>query len=319
MSVKVLITGAAGFVASHLIRFLQEIGQDEIFAWVKDENRTANLTLDAKHICCVDITNKKQVEEAVESIRPEKVYHLSAQSSVGQSWKKPALTMEVNSVGTLYLLEALRQFVPQANVLLVGSAEQYGKVPQHELPIQETRQLEGTNPYSVSKMTQELTARMYVQHFQMHIVMVRAFNHIGPGQSTHFVIPDWCHQTIEIEQGRQEAILLVGNIQVKRDFMDVRDVVRAYVLLLDHGESGQVYNVGSGISYSLKEILEQILAESTVVDIRYEVDRAKLRPVDVEELRADISKMQRCIHFEPQYSMKQSIHDILEEMRTKEL
>lgn len=312
---KIVITGAAGFAATHLIRKLKENVQNEVFAWAKDEAEAEQISLDREHIFVVDITKEQQVHDALETILPERIYHLAAQASVGLSWKIPAVTMEVNSVGTIHLLEGIRKFVPDAKVLLIGSAEQYGKVRTEELPIKEERELEAANPYSISKMTQEMTAQMYGQCFGIRIVMVRAFNHIGPGQAKNFVIPDWCFQVAEVEKGRQEPVLRVGNIQVKRDFTDVRDIVKAYMLLMEQGEPGEVYNVGSGISYSLEEILQRILAESHATDIRYEIDKEKLRPADVEELRADITKLTKQTDWKPDYTLEQSIKDILEQMR----
>lgn len=312
---RVLITGAAGFAAGHLMGAIEKEGRDEIFAWVKDEQEAKCLNLDKEHILIGDITDGVLVHEGIERIRPQRVYHLAAQASVGLSWKLPALTMEVNTVGTIHLLEAIKSFSPEAKLLLVGSAEQYGKVTSGELPIKETRALEGVNPYSVSKMTQELMAQMYAVRYDMHIVLVRAFNHIGPGQAVNFVIPDWCSQVAAIEKGRQEPVIRVGNIQVKRDFTDVRDIVSAYMKLIEEGTSGEVYNVGSGISYSLEEILQMIIAASTRQDISYEIDEEKLRPADVEELRADLTKLKKAIGWQPQYTIEQSIKDILKEMR----
>lgn len=312
---RIIITGAAGFAAAHLIRAIQTQGRDEIFAWVKDEEEAKRVQLDQEHIYIVDITDKDRVWAGLEEIRPQQVYHLAAQASVGLSWKIPALTMEVNAVGTIHLLEGLRTFAPEAKLLLIGSAEQYGNVTPDQLPIKESRELEGVNPYSVSKMTQELMAQMYVKRYHMHIVMVRAFNHIGPGQALNFVIPDWCSQIAAIEKEKQEPVIRVGNIQVRRDFTDVRDIVSAYMKLIEQGRSGQIYNVGSGISYSLEQILQRIIAASTREGIRYEVDPEKLRPADVEELRADITKLRQETGWKPQYTMEQSIDDILKEMR----
>lgn len=314
---RVIITGAAGFAAAHLIRAIEKNGRDEIFAWVKNQEEAARVHLDQEHIFVTDITDEQLVQQRIEQIRPDRVYHLAAQASVGLSWDMPALTMSVNTIGTIYLMEALRKYAPEARLLLIGSAEQYGKVTPEELPIKETRQSEGVNPYSVSKMTQELMAQMYASRYGMHIVMVRAFNHIGPGQATNFVIPDWCSQVAAIEKGDREPVIRVGNIRVKRDFTDVRDIVNAYIKLMEHGQSGQIYNVGSGVSYSLEEILQKIIQAGTMDHVRYEVDATKLRPADIEELRADITKLQQTIDWKPEYSLEQSIDDILNEMREK--
>jgi len=312
---RILITGAAGFAAAHLIRAIKKAGEDEIYAWVKDEEESKKVDLKPAHIYIGDITDGDVVRNGIEQIRPHRIYHLAAQASVGLSWKVPAVTMAVNAVGTIHLLEAVREFVPDSRILLVGSAEQYGKVAPEELPIAENRPLEGVNPYSVSKMTQELMAQMYVERYGMHIVLVRSFNHIGPGQALNFVIPDWCSQVVAIEKGMQEPVISVGNIQVKRDFTDVRDIVNAYIQLLEKGLAGNVYNVGSSVVYSLEELLNLIIAASTRTDIQYVVDPSRLRPADVEELRADIRKLKETIDWKPQFTIEQSIGDILMEMR----
>lgn len=315
---RVVITGAAGFAASHLIRLLKKQNAAELFAWVKDEKETANIQLDREHICVVDITDAERVEAALERICPDQIYHLAAQASVGLSWKLPAKTLEINALGTMYLLEGLRKYAPKARVLLVGSAEQYGRVEPDKLPIPERYSLRGDNPYSISKMTQELMAHMYAEHYGMQVIIVRAFNHIGPGQAKNFVIPDWCAQVASMERGEMEHVLKVGNIRVKRDFTDVRDIVSAYTLLMERGEAGQIYNVGSGKAHSLEEVLQKILSASTLSDIRYEVDEQKLRPADIPILEGDITKLRQATGWEPKYGLEQSIQDILEEMRKRQ-
>lgn len=315
--VNVVITGAAGFAASHLIRLLLKNKDAKIFAWVKDTDEAQKMRAYSVQVCVVDITNQQQVWNALEQIRPDQVYHLAAQASVGASWKMPALTMEVNAVGTLHLLEGLRLYAPQARVLLVGSAEQYGRIEPEDLPVAEEHPLQGNNPYSVSKMTQELLAHMYAQHFGMQLMLVRAFNHIGPGQGTQFVIPDWCSQVVSMERGERRPVLFVGNIHVRRDFTDVRDIVRAYKMLMEKGLPGETYNVGSGISYSLEDVLQTILHTSCLDNIRYEVDEKKLRPADIPELRGDISRLRKLTGWKPEYILQQSILDIMEEMRKR--
>lgn len=315
---KILITGAAGFVGAHLIRRLKCDEQNEIYAWAKDSVESRQIALESNHIGIVDITQKMQVVEAFRSICPDRVYHLAAQSSVGLSWKEPALTYEVNAIGCIHLLEAVRLYQPHARVLLVGSAEQYGRVRPEELPIAETRPLQGLNPYSISKMAQEQTAMLYAAAYQLELVIVRAFNHIGPGQAARFVIPDWCSQVVRMERGQQSPKLLVGNIDVRRDFTDVRDIVRAYTELMEKGCAGEVYNVGSGCDYSLREVLDIIISGSSCEGISYEVDEGRLRPADTPELRADITKLQNTIAWKPAYRLEQSVGDILQELRQQD-
>lgn len=312
---KVLVTGAAGFVGAHFIQKLQEDGRYEVFAWARNADEAAQIALESNHIGIVDITDARQVEEELGKVCPGYICHLAAQSSVARSWKLPAQTYEINVIGTINLLEAVHHYVPEARILLIGSAEQYGKISPEDLPVSEEHPLEGVNPYSLSKMAQEKAAQLYVKSYGMQIICVRAFNHIGPGQSIQFVVPDWCSQIVEMEKGSREPVLQVGNLDVRRDFTDVRDIVKAYILLLEQGASGECYNVGSGNAYSLGEVLEEIVKRSTVTGIRVETDVQRLRPADIPELRADVRKLWEATGFKPQLTLGQSIQDILEEMR----
>ena len=313
---KILITGAAGFVGGHLIEALKDNCKNEISAFVLNEKEAGRVNLPKENIYLVDITNASKVKDTVKEIRPDMVFHLAAQSSVGLSWKHPALTYSVNITGTVNILEALKEFSPNARILLVGSAEQYGSVAIDEQPIKETQHLVGNNPYSVSKMAQEAAARLFLKDSNLQIIRVRAFNHIGAGQETKFVIPKWCSQAISMEKDlKKDSCLFVGNINVKRDFTDVRDIVRAYILLAENGKSGEIYNVGSGISHSLEDVLKLIKENSFRKDITWKVDESRLRPSDIEELCADVTKLKSTVDWEPVYTLEQSVKWIMEEMR----
>ena len=316
---KILITGAAGFVGHHLIAQLKEINNSndvQIYAFVLNEKEKNAVDLPEENIYIVDITNAKALKQAISEIKPDTVYHLAAQSSVGLSWKCPALTYQVNITGTAILLEALDEFVPTASVLLIGSAEQYSVSADDTQPIKEDHALNGNNPYSVSKMTQEALAELFLKKSQLRIIRVRAFNHIGAGQDTKFVIPDWCSQVIEMEKNAEkQAVLKVGNVKVRRDFTDVRDIVKAYILLAQKGINGRIYNVGSGKSHSLEELLEIIIANSTRKDITWVVDENKLRPTDIMELCADVSSLKEATGWDAKISLNDTIYWIMEEMR----
>lgn len=313
---KILITGAAGFVGGHLIEVLKDNCKNEISAFVLNEKEAGRVNLPKENIYPVDITNASKVKDTVKAVRPDMVFHLAAQSSVGLSWKHPALTYSVNITGTVNILEALKEFSPNARILLVGSAEQYGSVAIDEQPIKETQHLVGNNPYSVSKMAQEAAARLFLKDSNLQIIRVRAFNHIGAGQETKFVIPNWCSQAISMEKDlKKDPCLFVGNINVKRDFTDVRDIVRAYILLAENGKSGEIYNVGSGISHSLEDVLKLIKENSFRKDITWKVDESRLRPSDIEELCADVTKLKSTVDWEPVYTLEQSVKWIMEEMR----
>jgi len=315
---RILVTGAAGFVGQHLINELKKVnGQDsEIYAFVLNEQEKLHVELPQDRVIQVDITNEKLVMDAVSAVEPDVVYHLAAQSSVGLSWKRPSLTYQVNLVGTTFLLESLMKFSPNATVLLIGSAEQYKITNEDEMPISEEHKVHGGNPYAVSKMAQESAAELFLSTSGLKIIRVRAFNHIGAGQESKFVIPDWCSQVIEMENNLDiEPVLMVGNIKVKRDFTDVRDIVRAYIMLAEFGKSGEIYNVGSGVSHSLEEVLSLIIANSKREGISWQVDSNKLRPTDIMELRADITKLKNETGWEPQIGIEQSVYWIMEEMR----
>ncbi len=313
---RVLITGAGGFVGKHLIQAISSQTDYEIFATALDEREAANIDLPIDHITLIDITDKDAVEVLFERVRPNQIYHLAAQSSVGLSWKIPAVTLRVNIEGTLNILEAMRsQNLAESKILLIGSAEQYGKVTAADLPIGEEQAVVAGNPYAISKIAQEQLAAIYKDAYGLQACIVRAFNHIGIGQRPDFVISDWAHQIVEIERGEKEPKLLVGNIKVRRDFTDVRDIVRAYMLIMEKGENGEIYNVGSGKSVSLEELLEIMLSLSSRRDITFEVDPAKVRAADIEELLADNRKLVEATGWKKTISLEETLQDILDNLR----
>lgn len=313
---RVLITGAGGFVGKHLIQAISAETDYEIFATALDEKEAANIDLPVDHITLIDITEKKAVEDLFEKVKPDQIYHLAAQSSVGLSWRIPGVTLRVNIEGTLNILEAMRsQELTDSKILLIGSAEQYGKVTAADLPISEEQSVIAGNPYAISKIAQEQLAAIYKDAYGLQICIVRAFNHIGTGQRPDFVISDWAHQIVEIERGNKEPKLFVGNIKVRRDFTDVRDIVRAYMLLMEKGESGQIYNVGSGKSISLEELLQTMISLSARKDITVEVDPAKVRAADIEELLSDNHKLVEATGWKKTISLEQTLTDILDSLR----
>lgn len=315
---RVLITGAGGFVGKHLIEAISAQTDYEIFATALDEKEASNIDLPEDHITLIDITDKDKVQALFERVKPEQIYHLAAQSSVGLSWKIPAVTLRVNIEGTLNILEAMRcQDMSGNKILLIGSAEQYGKVTAADLPIGEEQAVVAGNPYAISKIAQEQLAAIYKDAYGMNVCIVRAFNHIGTGQRPDFVISDWAHQIVEIERGEKEPKLFVGNIKVRRDFTDVRDIVRAYMLIMEKGESGQIYNVGSGKSISLEELLQTMISLSRRQDIAVEVDPAKVRAADIEDLVSDNRKLVETTGWKKTIPLEQTLTDILDSLRNK--
>lgn len=315
---RVLITGAGGFVGKHLIEAISAQTDYEIFATALDEKEASNIDLSEDHITLIDITDKDKVQALFERVKPEQIYHLAAQSSVGLSWKIPAVTLRVNIEGTLNILEAMRcQDMSGNKILLIGSAEQYGKVTAADLPIGEEQAVVAGNPYAISKIAQEQLAAIYKDAYGLNVCIVRAFNHIGTGQRPDFVISDWAHQIVEIERGEKEPKLFVGNIKVRRDFTDVRDIVRAYMLIMEKGESGQIYNVGSGKSISLEELLRTMISLSERKDIAVEVDPDKVRAADIEELVSDNRKLVEATGWKKTIPLEQTLTDILDSLRNK--
>ena len=222
--------------------------------------------------------------------------------------------MDVNIKGTLNVLDCIRKLDFKPAILLIGSGEEYGHVKKEEIPIDEDNTLRPGNIYAVTKACQNMIGSIYAKAYGMNVMMVRAFNHIGPNQTPVFVVPDFCKQIVEIEKGFREPILRVGNLDAKRDFTDVRDVVRAYVLLIEKGTPGEIYNVGAGRSVSINEILTKILSLS-ITSVSVEVDPHKLRPIDVPIIEADITKLEECTGWSPNISLDTTLKETLEYWR----
>lgn len=303
---KALIIGGAGFVGGYLARHLLTLGHEVAITKMPSEQTAAA----GVSVYDLDIRNQDAVSKVLKNVRPDLVFHLAAQSSVAVSWKHPQLTADINIKGILNVLDGLRRYGGNPRVLLVGSGEEYGYVLPEETPVRETNPVRPGNIYAATKACQNMVGRIYAQAYDLDLVMVRPFNHIGPNQSPVFVAADFCKQAAEIEAGMREAVIRVGNLNVRRDFTDVRDVVRAYALLVRKGEAGETYNIGSGHAVRIGDILRTILDQSEA-SIRVEVDSEKLRPADVPVMEADISKMQRLTGWKPQISLEQTIEDML--------
>lgn len=308
---KALIIGAAGFVGSYLIQHLKNDLHWEVIATKLPQEA---IKIEDIEIYDLDILKKDNILPLLQSIHPDMILHLAAQSSVGVSWKNPALTIDINIKGSIYVLDAIRELDYKPRVLLIGSGEEYGHILPTETPIREETILRPGNIYAATKACQNMLGKIYADAYQMDIISVRAFNHIGPNQAPIFVVSDFCKQVAEIEAGQKEPIIYVGNLSAARDFTDVRDVVRAYGLLLQHGIAGETYNVGSGHAIKIEDILNQILLQSKVT-IQVEVDAAKLRPVDVPIIEADTTKLYQCTKWKPEISIDETISDVLDYWR----
>jgi GDP-4-dehydro-6-deoxy-D-mannose reductase len=246
------------------------------------------------------------------------VFHLAAMASTGQSWRDPAATLQTNITLQVNVLQAVVNLGLGCRVIVVGSSEEYGAVAPHDLPIDEETPYRPMNPYAVSKVAQDMLGLQYYLSHGMDTIRVRPFNHIGPRQSLGFVAADFASQVAHIEVGLQEPIIHVGNLEAERDFTDVRDVVRAYHLLALHGRSGEVYNVGSGQSHAVHEMLDAFLAES-IVPIEVRPDPARMRPSDIPRVVCNYGKLSACTGWRPEFTFRQSLMDVLEYWRSEVL
>lgn len=305
---KALIIGAAGFVGNYLIDYIKKN-----CIWSISATKLPNENVDQDKICLYDLNllNKEEIMTLLKKVKPDYIFHLAAQSSVALSWSNPELTIDVNIKGTLNLLESLKELQLKSKTLLIGSGEEYGHIRSDEVPVVEDNNTRPGNIYAITKVCQNMLGKIYADAYNLNILSVRAFNHIGPNQSSIFVVADFCKQVAEIEIGLKEPIIKVGNLKVKRDFTDVRDVVRAYIMIMKTGEKGETYNVGSGHAIEIDEILKMIINLSNK-KIKIEIDYNKLRPVDIPIIEADISKITSSIGWEKKISLEQTLKETLE-------
>lgn len=319
MYMKSLIIGGSGFVGAYLIRHLcNDLHQEVIVTKMPQETINVN-GVDMSEIKVMDlnILDKDAVLRLFQQVDPDYIFHLAAQSSVAVSWKNPSLTIDVNIKGAVNILEALRNLERKPRVLMIGSGEEYGHIREGDTPIVEENVLRPGNIYAATKACQNMLGGIYAKAYRLPIIMVRAFNHIGPNQISQFVVADFCKQVADIENGRQEPVIRVGNLSAKRDFTDVRDVVRAYALLVEKGIPGETYNVGSGHAVEIKSILDMIIEQSSV-QIEVETDPDRMRPVDVPIIEADTNKIEKITGWRPQIELKTTICETLDYWRAKE-
>lgn len=304
---KCLIVGASGFVGGYLIERLQADGEQVIATKLPNERESASVQWLDLNVCDADA-----VRSLLDAVQPDCIFHLAAQSSVKESWKKPQQTAEINIIGAINLFEGVRKSCPNAKIVVIGSSEEYGDI-DYEKNVCETVVPNPSNIYAATKFAQENIAQVYVNAYHLHIVLTRSFNHIGPKQSKNFVVADFCSQVAEIEKGNLPAQIHVGNLSAYRDFSDVRDIVRAYAVLSKYGADGEVYNVGSGKAVQVSAILQMIL-ELSEVPIEVIVDSDKFRPIDTLKIQADITKIKK-LKWKPTIPLKETLMDTLEFFR----
>ncbi|MCP4435866.1 MAG: NAD-dependent epimerase/dehydratase family protein [Actinomycetia bacterium] len=297
---RALITGAGGFVGAHLQRHLEDSGDDPL----PTDRSTDGL----------DILDAPALLERFRKVTPDVVYHLAGASDVGGSWETPQITFRANAEGTLNVLWAAREAGVE-RVLTVGSADVYGKVSPDELPLTETSPLRPTSPYAASKVAAEAVAEQAFLGFGQQAVRARPFNHLGPGQSTRFVAPALAERIARNERDG-ETRLAVGNLSSKRDFTDVRDVVRAYRLLMVDGAAGEIYNVCSGSAIAVEDLAESLIELSTL-DQELVADPALQRPVDIPVLLGDSDRLRKATGWAPQVPLETTLADLLDDMRQR--
>lgn len=317
MTSCILITGGTGFAGSHLVEQLLSTGETNIHVTnISDRESYVSTLLPSDHIHKLDLTDKPAVFALLNKLKPTQIYHLASAAAVGSSFTQAREVLESHVALQLNLLEAVKEVIPQCRVLAIGSALEYAVTKEvAQKPITELCQIGPVSPYAVSKAFQTLLAQSFAHSYKMDIVMVRPFNHIGERQGLGFVVSDFASQIAAIEKGKQHAIT-VGNLAAVRDFSDVKDVATGYQLLMEHGKSGEVYNIGSGTGHSIQEILDWLLAAATT-PIQVELDQSKFRPLDIESVIADNSKI-RALGWQPKAELHETVLRVLAWWRTQE-
>jgi len=345
---RILITGVTGMAGSHLAEYALTLPGVEVFGTYRWRSRMDNLSdlIEAGKINRIagggnvrsatelaerigsdtrdgnlnlilgDLTDPSSMRRLLSGLRPERVFHLAAQSFVPSSWDAPAQTMELNAIGQINLFEAIREAEIDPLIHVAGSSEEYGLVLPDEVPMKETNPLRPLSPYAVSKVTQDFLAWQYHRSYGFRTVVTRAFNHTGPRRGDVFVESSFAKQIAQIERGQRPPVIEVGDLQSKRDWTDVRDTVRGYWLAPEHGEAGEVYNIGSGVCRTCEEMLN-VLLKYTDRQIDVRVDPSRLRPSDVKILWADASKFQRQTGWCPRIPFEQTMSNLLDYWRQR--
>lgn len=314
---RVLITGAGGFAGGHLIDYLLTHPDLALYGSVFEHPdqlpRLQGLPITLRQ---TDMRDADAVHALVEDARPDLVFHLAALASVPAAFKNPWPTLENNIAAQVHLLEAIRALDLTPRILVISSAEIYGAAGGTSEPLDESTPFEPGNPYSVSKVAQDMLALQYYISYRLPVIRARPFNHMGPYQAGGFVAADFASQIAAIEAGQRDPVMYVGNLTAERDFSDVRDVVRAYYVLITQGEPGEAYNICSGKGHSIQYLLDTLLRFSTTaIDVRQ--DPARMRPSDVPRRVGDASKLQACTGWQPVIPFEQSLLDILNDWRQR--
>ena len=308
---KYLITGVNGFVGQYFAAYLKE---KEPHSQILGVDLILSADTLSDHFLQLDLKDKERVSHLIADYQPDYIVHLAAISSVAESWKAPATAVLNNTSAFLNLVDAVRQFDLESRILSIGSSEEYGI---YDIPIKEYFHLHPKNPYAVARVEQEYLAKLYVDHFDLDIVMTRSFNHIGPKQNKNFVIPSILNGFMDILNGKNDNVLTVGNVNVVRDFLDVRDVVDAYYQILKYGEKREVYNVCSGYGVRLRDVID-FVSEKLGVFPKILVDPLKLRSNDILFVVGDNSKLKQELMWQPKFELNQTLTDMIESLKNEQ-
>jgi GDP-4-dehydro-6-deoxy-D-mannose reductase len=315
--VRLLVTGTGGFVGGHLLDHLRtDHPEAEVHGVVLPSAAASWRAPAGVRVLDADLDDPAEAAAVVEQARPDRIVHLAGQSSVHRSWADPGGTLRTNVLGIVHVLDAARRLSLRPSVLVVGSADEYGPVAASELPLRETAPLRPASPYAVSKVAQAALALLYRPAGGMRVVVTRTFPHTGPGRGDHFAESSFARQIAEIEAGFREPVVEVGNLDAVRDFADVRDVVRAYTLLLERGGDGETYNVCTGRGRRIGELLDTLLA-ATPTSIRVRVDPLRLRPADVPALVGDPARLVADTGWQPRIPLDETLRDLLDYWRAR--
>ena len=312
---RVLITGVTGFVGSHLADFLNAESGIEVWGTKRRRSDLSNLHSPVKLVDC-ELTDPCSMQLAVHLAQPDYIFHLAAQSFVPESHGAPQHTMTVNILGTLHLLITVLNHSPKTRVLVAGSSEEYGLVHPIDCPIKEYQPFRPMSPYGVSKVAMELLALQFHLSYGLHIVTTRAFNHTGPRRGEQFVTSTFAKQVAEIEAGVREPIVRVGTLDAKRDWTDVRDMVRAYWLAIHDCKPGEPYNICSGKAHRIKDVL-YLLRKEASIEFKTEPDEARMRPSDVPLLQGSAAKFKKATGWAPTIPFTETMKDLLGYWREK--
>ena len=317
---RALITGITGFAGSHLAEHLLKLGGIEVHGISLGRHGTSKIAhiLSRLHLHQGDLRDGTWVDQIVQTIQPDQIYHLAAQAVVSLAWSQPAETLTNNITAELNVLEATRRLERPPRVLVIGSSDEYGMVAPNDLPIAETTPFRPNNPYAVSKIAQDYLGYQYYLSYGLPVIRLRPFNHTGPRQSPGFVVPDLAKQIAEAEAGLREPVMWVGNLAAERDFSDVRDIVRGYEMVARLGDPGEVYNLGSERAYAIRDILSMLLEMSRVA-VRVESDPTRMRPSDVPVMVSDCAKVRDCTNWAPEIPIERTLRDVLDYWRARVL